>query len=73
MAKLYTNYVGLIFGCPIGAPLSTCDFNAVRQLKSRDRITYYNAMTEKEKDVLIERHQRCLSVREKKTLFHESQ
>jgi hypothetical protein len=73
MAKTYTNYYGLIFSCPIGKELSNCDFKAVRQLKTKDRLAYYEGMTEKEKEKLIEKHQRCLSVREKKTLFHESQ
>ena len=73
MAKSYANYYGLIFGCPIGNELIDCDFRAVRQLKTKERLAYYEAMTEQEKDVLIEKHQKCLSVREKKTLFHESQ
>ncbi len=73
MAKTYTNYYGLIFGCPIGVELSNCDFKAVRQLKTKDRIAYYDDLTEQEKEELIKKHQRCLSAREKKTLFHESQ
>lgn len=73
MAKSYTNYYGLIFNCPVGKELIDCDFKMIRQLKTKERITYYNALTEQEKDSLIEKHQQCLSVREKKTLFHESQ
>jgi hypothetical protein len=73
MAKSYTNYYGLIFGCPIGNELFECDYRVVRQLKTKERLAYYEAMTEEEKDALIEKHQKCLSVREKKTLFHESQ
>ena len=73
MAKSYTNYYGLIFNCPVGKELIDCDFKTIRQLKTKERITYYNALTEQEKDSLIEKHQQCLSVREKKTLFHESQ
>jgi len=73
MAKSYTNYYGLIFNCPVGNELGNCDFKKVRQLKTKDRLAYYEAMAEPEKDALIEKHQRCLSVRENKTLFHESQ
>ena len=73
MAKSYTNYYGLIFNCPVGNELVDCDFKPIRQLQTKERITYYNALTEKEKDSLIGKHQQCLSVREKKTLFHESQ
>lgn len=73
MAKSYTNYYGLIFNCPVGNELINCDLKKVRQLKTKDRLAYYEAMTETEKDALIEKHQKCLSVRENKTLFHESQ
>ena len=73
MANSYTNYYGLIFSCPVGNEAITCDFKKIRQLKTKERLAYYNALSEHEKDSLIEKHQRCLSVREKKTLFHESQ
>lgn len=73
MAKSYTNYYGLIFNCPVGNELINCDFKKVRQLKTKDRLAYYEAMAKPEKDALIEKHQKCLSVRENKTLFHESQ
>jgi len=73
MAKSYTNYYGLIFNCPVGIEKVECGYKTIRQLNAKERITYYNALTEQEKDSLIEKHQQCLSVREKKTLFHESQ
>ena len=73
MTKQYTNFYGLIFNCPAGDELINCDFKIIRQLKTKERIDYFNALTEQEKNALIEKHQRCLSVREKKTLFHESQ
>jgi hypothetical protein len=73
MAKCYTNYYGLIFNCPVGNEAISCDYKEIRQLKTKERLAYYNALPEYEKDKLIENHQKCLSVREKKTLFHESQ
>ncbi len=73
MAKCYTNYYGLIFNCPVGNEAINCDYKEIRQLKTKERLAYYNALPEYEKDKLIENHQKCLSVREKKTLFHESQ
>lgn len=73
MAKSYTNYYGLVFNCPVGNELNSCDFKPIRQLKTKERLTYYNTLTEYEKSSLIEKHQNCLKVREKKTLFHESQ
>jgi len=73
MAKCYTNYYGLIFNCPVGSEAINCDYKEIRQLKAKERLAYYNALPEYEKDKLIEKHQQCLSVREKKTLFHESQ
>jgi len=73
MAKNYATYYGLVFNCPVGNELNHCDFKPIRQLRTKERLAYYNALTEHEKSTLIEKHQRCLNVREKKTLFHESQ
>jgi hypothetical protein len=73
MAKNFTNYYGLVFNCPVENELNHCDFKPIRQLKIKERLAYYNALTEHEKNALIEKHQRCLNVRENKTLFHESQ
>ena len=73
MVKSYANYYGLIFNCPVGSEAMSCDYRKIRQLKIKERLVYYNALPEQEKDKLIEKHQQCLSGREKKTLFHESQ
>ena len=73
MAKSYTNYHGLIFNCPVGHEAIKCNYKKIRQLKSKERLAYYNALPDNEKDRLLEKHLQCLSVREKKTLFHESQ
>jgi len=69
MVKNYTNYYGLVFNCPVGNELKSCDFKPIRQLNTKERLTYYNALTEHEKSTLIEKHQRCLNVREKKDPF----
>ena len=73
MAKSYTNYYGLIFNCPLGYESIKCDYKKIRQLETKERLTFYNALTDYEKERLLEKHLQCLSVREKKTLFHESQ
>jgi len=73
MGKRYTNYYGLIFECPVGSELVNCAFKKIRQIKTKERLTYFDALTDEEKKTLIEKHQKCLSVREKKTLFYESQ
>ena len=73
MAKSYTNYHGLIFNCPVGYESIKCDYKKIRQLETKERLTFYNALTVYEKERLLEKHLQCLSVREKKTLFHESQ
>jgi len=73
MAKSYTNYYGLIFNCPVGYESIKCDYKKIRQLETKERLTFYNALTVYEKERLLEKHLQCLSVREKKTLFHESQ
>jgi len=73
MAKCYTNYYGLIFNCPVGNEAINCDYKKIRQLKTKERLAFYNALSEHEKDKLLENHLQCRSIREKKTLFHESQ
>jgi len=73
MDKCFTNYYGLIFNCPIGNETVGCDYNQIRQLKTKERLAFYDALSEHEKDKLLVKHLQCLSVREKKTLFHESQ
>lgn len=69
MTNSYTNYYGLIFGCPVGNEAITCGYKKIRTLDTKERLAYYNALTEDEKNTLIEKHQRCLSVREKKDPF----
>jgi hypothetical protein len=73
MEKCYSNYYGLIFNCPVEKALNRCVYNKLRLLPTKKRITYYNALTEKEKTVLIEKHQYCLSLREKKNVLHRSE
>jgi hypothetical protein len=73
MGKSFTNYYGLIFSCPVGLELESCEFKNVRQHESKDKLIYYEALNMAEKEKLIKGHQKCLSAREKKTLFHESQ
>jgi hypothetical protein len=70
MENCYSNYFGLIFKCPVESELYGCVYKKLRRLPSKEKIAYYNALTEDEKKVLIEKHQHCLAVREKKsTIF----
>ena len=69
----YADYYGLIFKCPVGFESSDCEYNNIRQLPIKDRLLHINLLTEAEKKTLIKKHQKCLLIREKKTLFHESQ
>ena len=73
MTKEELNYLGLIFDCPVGGELSDCGFRSLRKCVAKERLNYYEALSITERESLIEQHQRCLSKREKKTLFHESQ
>jgi hypothetical protein len=73
MGNNHANYYGLIFDCPIGKESVKCCYKRIRQLDFKDKLTYYNALTDQEKTVLVKNHQQCLLVREKQTLFHESQ
>ena len=74
MTNNSANYYGLIFSCPVGEEIETCCFSKIRKVPIKEKLTYYNRLDEREKKVMIGKHQHCLSVREKKlTLFHESQ
>ena len=70
MGNYYSNYYGLIFNCPMGNETANCGYKIIRQLPAKERLSYIDVLTENEKKILIERHQHCLSVREKKYLFH---
>jgi len=69
MENCYTNFYGLIFNCPVGNEVESCIFKKIRLLSLKERINYYNALTEEEKMSLIEKHHNCLSCREKKSPF----
>jgi hypothetical protein len=71
MEKCYSNYFGLIFKCPVESELNKCVYKKLRRLPSKEKITYYNALTGDEKKALIEKHQYCLAVREKKSSFYK--
>lgn len=73
MENKSTNYYGLLFGCPVGNEMRTCCFKEIRKYPLTEKINFYELMTEPEKLELIGKHRHCLSVRDKKTLFHESQ
>lgn len=67
------DYYGLIFNCPMGEEVDECKYRKIRKLPIKERLSYFNAMTEYEFNLLVNFHQNCLSVRETKSLFHESQ
>ena len=69
MENHYTSYYGLIFNCPVGSEIEECGFVPIRQLRIKDRLSYYSTLTEHEKQGLIKKHKQCLSVREKKVPF----
>jgi hypothetical protein len=73
MTKCELNYLGLIFDCPIGNEADDCCFRNIRKYKTEDRLTYFEKLPGGKRNLLIEHHQKCLSDREKKTLFHELQ
>jgi hypothetical protein len=73
MTKVDLNYMGLIFDCPIGTELTNCSFSQVRKIKDKERLVYYETLSNEERDSMVSKHRRCLSSRENKTLFHKSQ
>lgn len=73
MRNCISDYYGLIFQCPMVDSKKKCVFRHIRQLTLKERLAYFDVLTESEKMTLIEKHQKCIKVRENKTLFHESQ
>jgi hypothetical protein len=73
MGDYYLNYYGLMFNCPFDSELENCSLKRMRQKDAKDRLKYYQTLTLPEKDHMINHHHQCLLVREKKSLFHESQ
>jgi len=73
MKNCISDYYGLIFHCPMVNEKKDCVFVQIRQLTLKERLAYFDVLTESEKMTLIEKHQKCIKVRENKTLFHESQ
>ncbi len=62
----YTDYYGLIFGCPMEKELKQCVFRSIRSLPAQERIKYISRLTVEEKNQLVKNHQICLSNREYK-------
>ncbi len=73
MGEYYSNYYGLLFNCPFGSEIKTCVLTKLRQKGTKERYIHFEALTHNERRVLIKQHHECLMVREKKSLFHESQ
>jgi hypothetical protein len=73
MENYHSNYYGLIFNCPMGLETASCGYKNIRHLSIKERLNYIDVLTESKKKILVENHQQCLLVREKKSLFHESQ
>jgi len=73
MRSCISDYYGLIFHCPMVNERKDCAFVHIRKLTIKERLAYFDVLTEPEKMTLIEKHQRCIKIRENKTLFHESQ
>ncbi len=73
MTRVELNYLGLIFDCPVGCELPNCSFSHIRKFKIEERLTFYENLSGKERSALVEKHHKCITRREKKTLFHESQ
>jgi len=69
MTRVEINYLGLIFDCPIGNELPSCSFCNIRKFKIRERLTHYEALSNKERDFMVEHHQQCISRREKRPFF----
>jgi len=68
-----SDYYGLLFNCPFDNELDVCALKKMRHRTTKERLIYYEALTITERKDLINKHHECLFIREKKSLFHESQ
>jgi hypothetical protein len=59
------DYYGLIFNCPVGEEVDGCKYRKIRKLPVKERLAYFNALTEREIASWVNHHKKCLSVREK--------
>jgi hypothetical protein len=73
MGDSYSDFYGLLFNCPFDIELDVCAIKKMRLRTTRERINYFEALTMEERKALINEHHACLLIREKKSLFHESQ
>jgi hypothetical protein len=73
MENSYSFYYGLIFSCPMGSESEECDYRLLRKLPIKERLAVMDVLTEKERQALIDKHRKCLLVREKRYLPLESQ
>jgi hypothetical protein len=73
MGVNYSDYYGLLFNCPFDKELELCALKNMRLHTTKERFIYYEALTITERKALINQHHKCLLIREKKSLFHESQ
>jgi hypothetical protein len=69
MKNYISDYFGLIFYCPMVNEEEDCVFKNIRKLPLNKRLSYINVLTEAEKKTLIDKHRKCLMVREKKVPF----
>jgi hypothetical protein len=73
MGDNFSDYYGLLFNCPFDKELELCALKHMRLHTTKERLKYFEALTITERKALINKHHKCLLIREKKSLFHESQ
>lgn len=61
--------LGLLFECPFRKSHSDCPFNEMRNLKLKEKIQYFNTISNKDLDFMNEYHSSCMRKRETKNLI----
>ena len=69
MARNYSDFYGLIFGCPMGSELHNCIYKDIRKLPLQDRLKHIVTKTKDERSVLVKHHKKCIAHRENKVPF----
>ena len=62
----YLGLSGLIFACPFGKTTGCCPFAAIHNMQVENRIDYIESLNNYQVMSLMNRHKKCLSMRETK-------
>ena len=69
MARNYSDYYGLIFGCPMGTEVDSCIYKEIRSRPLSERLQTIISKSKDERAILVQHHKHCIAHRENKVPF----